>query len=60
MEEQTRDPELENLEVTRLAVASGQPAWEEFLAFDKLLASIGEDATRRLAFQASYSVHPTR
>jgi len=55
-----RVPELEDLEVTRLAAASGQPAWEEFLAFDNLLASIGEDATRRLAFQASYSVHPTR
>ncbi|MER6124606.1 HD domain-containing protein [Streptomyces sp. NPDC001795] len=51
-----RVPDLENLVVTRLAEASGRAAWEEFLAFDDLLGSIGEGADRRLAFQASYPV----
>lgn len=51
-----RVPDLEDLVVTRLAEASGRPAWEEFLAFDDLLTSVGDDASQRLAFQASYPV----
>ena len=52
-----RVPDLEDLVVTRLAEASGTTVWEEFLAFDDLLASIGDGADQRLAFQASYPVH---
>ncbi len=52
-----RVPGLEDLLVTRLAQASGRTAWEEFLALDDLLACIGEGASERLAFQASYPVH---
>ena len=48
--------DLEDLVVTRLAAESGRTTWEEFLAFDDMLASIGEDASQRLAFQASYPV----
>ena len=55
-----RVPDLEDLVVKRLAAASGRTAWEEFLAFDDLLASIGEDASQRLVFQASFPVLPTR
>ena len=51
--------DLEDLVVTRLAEESGRATWEEFLAFDDLLVSIGEDASQRLAFQASYPVHAT-
>lgn len=47
-----RAPDLEDLVVSRLAEASGRSA-EEFLAFDDLLTSIGEDADGRLAFQAA-------
>lgn len=53
-----RVPDLEDLVVSRLAEASGRSAWEEFLAFDDLLTSIGEDADGRLAFQAAYPEHP--
>ena len=53
-----RVPDLEDLVVSRLAQASGRSTWEEFLAFDDLLTSIGHDAGQRLAFQASYPVHP--
>lgn len=49
-----RVPDLEDLVVSRLAEASGRSVWEEFLAFDDLLTSIGEDADGRLAFQAAY------
>jgi hypothetical protein len=52
-----RVPDLEDLVVTRLAEASGRSTWEEFLAFDDLLTSVGDGATQRLAFQASYPVH---
>jgi hypothetical protein len=51
--------DLEDLVVSQLAEASGRGAWEEFLAFDDLLTSIGEDADGRLAFQAAYSVLPS-
>lgn len=54
-----RVPDLEDLVVSRLAEASGRSAWEEFLAFDDLLTSIGEDADGRLAFQAAYPVVPS-
>ncbi|MFB6617262.1 HD domain-containing protein [Streptomyces sp. NPDC085524] len=52
-----RVPELEDLVVTRLAEASGRAAWEVFIALDELLTAIGDDADRRLAFQASFPVH---
>jgi hypothetical protein len=39
--------------------ASGRTTWEEFLAFDDLLGSIGDGADQRLAFQASYPVRQT-
>lgn len=48
--------DLEDLVVNRLAQACGRMPWEEFLAFDELLTSIGNDADKRLAFQASYPV----
>jgi hypothetical protein len=49
--------DLEDLVVKRLAEASGRAPWEEFLTFDDLLTSIGNDGGKRLAFQASYPVH---
>ena len=49
--------DLEDLVVERLRVASGRAVWEEFLAFDDFLRSLGEGADQRLAFQASYPVH---
>ena len=55
-----RVPELEDLVVARLTEASGRTAWEEFLAFDDLLGSIGDGADQRLAFQASYPVASSR
>jgi hypothetical protein len=42
--------------INRLAQSSDRTPWEEFLAFDDLLTSIGNDADQRLAFQASYPV----
>ena len=51
-----RVPELENLLVTRLAEASGQEPWQEFVALDELLERISADAGSRLAFQASFPV----
>ncbi|MFJ2810563.1 phosphohydrolase [Kitasatospora sp. NPDC087271] len=52
-----RVPDLEDLVVTQLAVASGRSAWEEFMALDDLLGRIGDGADQRLAFQSSYPVH---
>jgi len=49
-----RVPELEDLVVARLAVASGRSVWEEFLDLDSVLARIGDQADERLAFQMSY------
>lgn len=51
-----RVPDLEDLVVRRLAEATGRIPWEEFLAFDDLLTFIGNDASQRLAFQASYPI----
>ena len=51
-----RVPDLEDLVVTRLAEASGRTHWEEFLALDDILTSIGNGADQRLAFQSSYPV----
>jgi hypothetical protein len=51
-----RVPELEDLVVSGLAVASGRPVWEEFLDLDTVLTRIGDQADERLAFQMS---HPT-
>lgn len=52
-----RVPNLEDLVVARLAEASGRTPWEEFLALDDILTTIGNGADQRLAFQASYPVH---
>jgi hypothetical protein len=49
-----RVPDLEDLVVARLAEASGREFWEEFLALDDILTSIGNGADQRLAFQACY------
>lgn len=49
-----RVPELEDLVVAGLAVASGKPVWEEFLDLDSVLTRIGDQADARLAFQMSY------
>ncbi|MCX5401944.1 HD domain-containing protein [Streptomyces sp. NBC_00102] len=53
-----RVPDLEDLVVTELALATGRPRWEEFLALDEELERIGDGAERRLALQASFPVHP--
>ena len=55
-----RVPDLEDLLIPRLAEASGRTAWEEFLALDDILASIGNGADQRLAFQARYPPHTAR
>lgn len=51
-----RVAELDDLVVARLAAASGRDVWAEFLAWDDLMASVGEGAGARLAFQAAYPV----
>ncbi|MFE5209044.1 HD domain-containing protein [Streptomyces sp. NPDC056600] len=51
-----RVPDLEDLVVARPAAASSRAAWEEFGDLDDLLTELGEDADRRLAFQASFPV----
>ncbi|WP_221360882.1 HD domain-containing protein [Streptomyces beigongshangae] len=51
-----RIPDLEDLIVARLAEATGQAAWEEFMALDEVLSRIGEEADERLAFQASFPI----
>ncbi|MFJ4846725.1 HD domain-containing protein [Streptomyces sp. NPDC088733] len=51
-----RVPDLEDRLVARLAEANGTSRWEEFLALDDVLGRIGEQAGRRLAFQASFPV----
>lgn len=51
-----RVPEPEDLLVARLAQASGRDAWEEFLALDGLLQTIGDHADERLAFQAAFPI----
>ena len=55
-----RVADLENLLVGRLAEASGRAPWEEFLALDDLLTSIGNGADQRLDFQARYPVRTAR
>jgi hypothetical protein len=51
-----RVPDLEQLVVDRLAVATGQEPWEAFMALDDVLDRIAADAGRRLAFQSSFPV----
>ncbi|MGW6413920.1 HD domain-containing protein [Streptomyces sp. NPDC055055] len=53
-----RVPDLEDLVVARLVEATGRAAWEEFSALDELLGVIGDAADERLAFQASFPIHP--
>ncbi|MCT9009028.1 phosphohydrolase [Streptomyces rhizosphaerihabitans] len=49
-----RVPELEDLVVAGLVVASGRSVWEEFLDLDSVLTRIGDQADERLAFQMSH------
>jgi len=51
-----RIPELENLLIARLAIASGREPWQEFAALVDLLTQIGDGAGERLAFQTSFPV----
>ncbi|HEY9371898.1 HD domain-containing protein [Streptomyces sp.] len=53
-----RVPDLEDRLVRALAGATGREPWEEYLALDDLLARLGADAGRRLAFQSAFPVHP--
>ncbi|MCT4352608.1 HD domain-containing protein [Streptomyces sp. Je 1-79] len=53
-----RVPDLEDRLVRALAGATGREPWAEFLALDDLLARLGADAGRRLAFQSEFPVHP--
>jgi len=46
----------ERLVVERLAAASGQQAWESFMALDDELDRIAADADRGLAFPASFPI----
>ncbi|SFG84588.1 HD domain-containing protein [Amycolatopsis regifaucium] len=48
--------DLEQLLVDRLAVASGQPTWEVFMALDDVLDRIAAAADGRLAFQSRHPV----
>lgn len=52
-----RVPDLEDLVINRLVESTDRTPWEEFLAFDDLLTSIGNHGDHRLAFQARYSVN---
>jgi hypothetical protein len=54
-----RVPDLEDLLAARLTQAGGQDAWDELIALDDLLETIGDAADQRLAFQASFPVHPS-
>ncbi|MFJ8046248.1 HD domain-containing protein [Kitasatospora sp. NPDC096147] len=49
-----RLPELEDLLLERLVVASGRERWEEYLALDELLTALGDGAEERLAFQGAF------
>ena len=51
-----RVPELEDLVVGRLSVASASPVWDEFLKLDEVLTAIGDLADDRLAYQMSFPV----
>ncbi|MFJ1705156.1 HD domain-containing protein [Kitasatospora sp. NPDC088346] len=52
----SRRPDLEDLVVSRLAVACGREPWEVFLPLDDLLAALGADADRRLAHQSAFGL----
>lgn len=53
-----RVPELEDLLAARLTLATGRQPWEELIALDDLLETIGDGAGERLAFQASFPARP--
>jgi hypothetical protein len=55
-----RVADLENFLVARLAEASSRTPWEEFLALDDILTSIGNRADQRLEFQARYPLRTAR
>ncbi|MGW1777650.1 HD domain-containing protein [Streptomyces sp. NPDC002143] len=52
-----RVADLEDLVVAELSRAGGRPVWQEFLDLDEFLTGLGEDADRRLAWQAAHPVH---
>ncbi|MFF0744902.1 HD domain-containing protein [Streptomyces sp. NPDC004111] len=51
-----RVPELEDLLVARIALGTGRPHWEEYLALDDVLEQLGGTADQRLAFQGAFPV----
>ncbi len=55
-----RVPELEQSLVDRFAAASGQRAWQVFLALDDELDRIAADADHRLAVQSSHPIASPR
>ncbi|MET8978363.1 HD domain-containing protein [Streptomyces sp. NPDC004539] len=55
-----RVPDLEDLVVAELSRACGRPLWQVFMELDETLTRIGEDADRRLAWQAAHPVRSGR
>jgi hypothetical protein len=53
-----RIPELEDLVITELAAVSGVERWQAFADLDDILDHLAADADKRLAYQASFPVHP--
>lgn len=53
-----RVPDLEDLVVAELSRACRRPLWQVFMELDEALTRIGEDAGRRLAWQAAHPVFP--
>ncbi|MHC5904511.1 HD domain-containing protein [Streptomyces sp. S6] len=51
-----RVPDLEDLVVAELSRACRRPLWQVFMELDETLTRIGEDADRRLAWQAAHPV----
>jgi len=51
-----RMPDLEQLVVNRLTVASGQDPWQVFLDLEDQLEQLAAEADHRLAFQNSYPI----
>ncbi|MFE3760829.1 HD domain-containing protein [Streptomyces sp. NPDC059104] len=52
-----RVSDFEDRLLQALAAATGREPWEEYLALDDLLTSLGADASHRLTFQATFPVN---
>lgn len=50
-----RDEDLESKTTELLSLATGKPAWECYAELDSILESLAQDASERLAWQASFS-----